>query len=72
MYVLAVTQALSSSLAQSQAQNMVATTNSSSATVFDLSEQQEAELLQRITPAAVINMRDEILKIIGSLSAGPA
>jgi hypothetical protein len=71
MYVLAVARALCNSLAQAQQQQRhdgVA----GAPCCWQLSEEQEAELLQGITPASVAAMRDELLAVIDTLAGRAA
>ncbi|KAF6263039.1 hypothetical protein COO60DRAFT_533362 [Scenedesmus sp. NREL 46B-D3] len=64
VYVLAVARELCSSLAHAQQQHGSA----AEACWWRLSDEQETELLQQITPAGVANMREELLSVISSLA----
>lgn len=73
MYVLAVTRRLCDHVASSKAAVVSANEGSAGAAAagtWELSEQQENELLQQITPAAVRSMRDELLRVIEELAVG--
>jgi hypothetical protein len=72
LYVLAVARALCDSLAQAQQQQQQQDGAADVAGCWQLSEEQEAELLQGITPAGVSKLRDELLDVISTLAGSAA
>lgn len=82
MYVLAVTRALCDDIAANRPRSIedsvadtaeqTPTAAAGAVTRWELSEQQEADLLRHITPAAVTAMRKEILLVIDDLSKKPS
>jgi hypothetical protein len=76
VYVLAVARELCSSLAAAQQQQQQQQDEGGGAAAepccWQLSDQQEAEMLQGITPLGVAHMRDELLAVITALADAAA
>jgi hypothetical protein len=73
VYVLAVARELCSSLAAAQQQQQDEGGGAAAEPCcWQLSDQQEAEMLQGITPLGVAHMRDELLAVITALADAAA
>jgi hypothetical protein len=72
VYVLAVARELCSSLAAQQQQQDDDGSAAGEPYCWQLSEQQEAEILQGITPSGVAHMREELLDVIAALADAAA